>query len=238
MQVSSIFLILIIFIFRFSHKNIDKDRIQKFIHDNEQYVLDAKKKHGKTRIDRDINEYLRKKNGNKIHMYNNKQNNTNNNNNNMNNMNTNNINYQMMNNPVFALNLLLLQNQLMQQQNINPVNQENNENSGENNSKVENDIINNNEIKDEINNNNEESNMVNNMINFDNNNNNGESQNINQNEILQKILAVLNNPLMNNINNMNMNVSNINNNETNIINNNEINNFNENGQNQNDPRKK
>ena len=58
--------------YRFSHKNIDKDGIQKFIHDNEQYVLDAKKKHGKTRIDRDINEYLRRKNGNRIHSYNNR----------------------------------------------------------------------------------------------------------------------------------------------------------------------
>ena len=69
------------FYFRFSHKNIDKNRMQKFIHDNEKYVLDAKKKLGKTRIDRDINEYLRRKNGNKIHSYhNNKQNNIMNNN--------------------------------------------------------------------------------------------------------------------------------------------------------------
>ena len=56
--------------------------MQKFIHDNEQYVLDAKKKHGKTKIDRDINEYLRKKGGNKNHLFNNKQNNHNNNGNN------------------------------------------------------------------------------------------------------------------------------------------------------------
>jgi hypothetical protein len=35
--------------------------MQKFIHDNEQYVLEVKKKHGKTRIDKELNEYLRKK---------------------------------------------------------------------------------------------------------------------------------------------------------------------------------
>jgi hypothetical protein len=35
--------------------------MQKFIHDNEQYVLEVKKKHGKTKIDRELNEYLRKK---------------------------------------------------------------------------------------------------------------------------------------------------------------------------------
>ena len=35
--------------------------MQKFIHDNEQYVLGVKKKHGKTRIDRELNEYMRKR---------------------------------------------------------------------------------------------------------------------------------------------------------------------------------
>ena len=40
--------------------------------------MDAKKKHGKTRIDRDINEYLRRKNWNKIHSYYNNNNNNNN----------------------------------------------------------------------------------------------------------------------------------------------------------------
>ena len=96
MQVSSIFYFNY-FYFRFSHKNIDKDRIQKFIHDNEQYVLDAKKKHGKTRIDRDINEYLRRKNGNKIHSYHNNNNNNSKQNNNGNNNDVNNGNANTIN---------------------------------------------------------------------------------------------------------------------------------------------
>ena len=38
--------------------------MQKFIHDNEQYVLEVKKKNGKTKIDRELNDYLRKNNNN------------------------------------------------------------------------------------------------------------------------------------------------------------------------------
>ena len=76
--------------------------MQKFIHDNEQYVLEAKRKHGKTRIDRELNEYLRKKKNN-INLYNNNGNN----NNNMNN----NFNLQPL-----LMNYLLLQNQLLLQQ--------------------------------------------------------------------------------------------------------------------------
>ena len=40
--------------------------MQKFIHDNEQYVLEVKKKHGKTKIDKELNEYLRKKKNNNL----------------------------------------------------------------------------------------------------------------------------------------------------------------------------
>lgn len=36
--------------------------MQKFIHDNEQYVLEVKKKHGKTKIDKELNIFLAKKN--------------------------------------------------------------------------------------------------------------------------------------------------------------------------------
>jgi hypothetical protein len=59
---------------------------------------------------------------------------------------------------------------------------------------------------------------------------------MNQNDILKKILEVLNNPIMNNLNNMN-NINNVNN-ENNNIANREINNIYENEQNQDDPRKK
>ena len=107
MQVRHYFILnILINYFRFSHKNIDKDVMQKFIHDNEQYVLEAKRKHGKTRIDRELNEYLRKKKNN-INLYNNNGNN----NSNMNN----NLNLQVMNNPLL-INYLLLQNQLLLQQ--------------------------------------------------------------------------------------------------------------------------
>ena len=82
--------------------------MQKFIHDNEQYVLEVKRKHGKTKIDKDLNEYMRKKNiNNNINLFNNNVNN---------NMNNNNLSYQMMNNPLLAMNYLLLQNQLLLQQ--------------------------------------------------------------------------------------------------------------------------
>ena len=92
--------------------------MQKFIHDNEQYVLEVKRKQGKTKIDKEINEYLRKKKNNNTSLFNN------NNNNNNNSMNNNNYNIQMMNNSLLAMNYLLLQNQfLMQQRNPNLVNQ-------------------------------------------------------------------------------------------------------------------
>jgi len=102
MQVSLLFLKS-----RFSHKNIEKNEIQKFIRDNEKYILESKRKNGKTRIDKDINEYLRKKNANKIHPFNITENNTFNNN----------LNYQMINNSLLAMNYLLLQNQFILQQN-------------------------------------------------------------------------------------------------------------------------
>lgn len=88
--------------------------MQKFIHDNEQYVLDVKRKQGKTKIDKEINEYLRRKKNNNINLFNN----------NNNSMNNNNYNIQMMNNSLLAMNYLLLQNQLlMQQRNPNMPNQ-------------------------------------------------------------------------------------------------------------------
>ena len=78
--------------------------MQKFIHDNEQYVLEVKRKQGKTKIDRDINEYLRKKNNN---------NNKNLFNNNISTNNNNDFNTQMLNNSLIAMNYLLFQNQLL-----------------------------------------------------------------------------------------------------------------------------
>ena len=240
--------------YRFSHKNIDKDGIQKFIHDNEQYVLDAKKKHGKTRIDRDINEYLRRKNGNRIHSYNNRSKMNNNNMNNINNMNnTNNANLQMLNNPIFTM--LLLQNQLLLQQQRN----NNSENNGDNlQNNIANNIKNNNvnlnndsnEIKEANNvmNENNQTNLGNNDENKDMNKIEGVNDNDNnsKNDILQKILAVLNNPLINNINYLN-NLNNISNNNINNANddnnnnnaeNNNIINDNEGEHNKDDPRKK
>ena len=90
--------------------------MQKFIHDNEQYVMEVKRKQGKTKIDRDINEYLRKKNMNNISLFNTNGNNSINNNNN-------NYNMQMLNNSLL-MNYLLLQNQfLLQQNNQNMENQ-------------------------------------------------------------------------------------------------------------------
>ena len=91
--------------------------MQKFIHDNEQYVLEVKRKQGKTKIDKDINEYLRKKNFSHVNAFNNNGNNS------MNNNNNNNYNVQMLNNSLLAMNYLLLQNQLLLQQN-----QQNNQN--------------------------------------------------------------------------------------------------------------
>ncbi len=59
--------------------------MQKFIHDNEQYVLEVKRKHGKTKIDKELNDYMRKKNiNNNISLFNNTANNS---------MNNNNLNY-------------------------------------------------------------------------------------------------------------------------------------------------
>jgi hypothetical protein len=63
--------------------------MQKFIHDNEQYVLEVKKKHGKTRIDKELNEYLRKKKNN-LNSFNKNSNKNNNKSKN------NNINYQLL----------------------------------------------------------------------------------------------------------------------------------------------
>lgn len=73
-----------------------------------------KKKHGRTKIDRDLNIFLTKKNKVNINTMNNLAYI-----NNMNNMNNQNLNYQMM------MNYLMIQNQLLiqQQQNINTFSQ-------------------------------------------------------------------------------------------------------------------
>ena len=84
--------------------------MQKFIHDNEQYVFEVKRKQGKTKIDRDINEYFRKKNINNISLFNTNENNS------MDNNNNNNYNMKLLNNSLL-MNCLLLQNQLLFQQN-------------------------------------------------------------------------------------------------------------------------
>ena len=98
--------------FRFSHENISKHEIKKFIRDNEQFILELRGKNGKTKIDNEINEYLRNKNKNRNKI-------TNKSFDIMNNMN-NNLNCQMINNSLnslIAMNYLLLQNHFILQQN-------------------------------------------------------------------------------------------------------------------------
>jgi hypothetical protein len=164
--------------------------MQKFIHDNEQYVLEVKRKHGKTKIDKELNDYMRKKNiNNYINLFNNTGNNNMNNNTN--------LNYQMMNNPILAMNYLLLQNQLLMQQqnqnldnvlnnNINLIqnNEENNLSGNKESNADEKEEKNENENNIEVGNNQEGENL-------DETNKN--------NEIIKKILEAITDP--NNINN-------------------------------------
>ena len=96
---------LLLNLFRFSHENISKHEIKKFIRDNKQFILELRGKNGKTKIDNEINEYLRNKNKNRNKI-------TNKSFDIMNNMN-NNLNCQMINNSLnslIAMNYLLLQN--------------------------------------------------------------------------------------------------------------------------------
>ena len=163
--------------------------MQKFIHDNEQYVLEVKRKHGKTKIDKELNDYIKKKNiNNYINLFNNTGNN---------NTNNNNLSSQMMNNPILAMNYLLLQNQLLMLQrnqnlenvlnsNINIVqnNEENNLNENKESNADVKEEKNENENKIEVGNNQEGENI-------DETNKN--------NEIIKKILEAITDP--NNINN-------------------------------------
>ena len=197
--------------------------MQKFIHDNEQYVLEVKRKQGKTKIDKDINEYLRKKNGNHISLFNNNGNNS------MNNNNNNNYNVQMLNNSLLAMNYLLLQNQLLLQQNqqnnqnmVNPIGnnimQQNKEdaNPGENENKVFNPDEKPNEIEkneeNDLEKKEEGNNQMGNLEKTEKNEENGDGNyanvNFNQNkEIIKKILEAINvqNNNFININNNNLN---------------------------------
>ena len=183
--------------------------MQKFIHDNEQYVLDVKRKQGKTKIDKEINEYSRRKKNNNINLFNN----------NNNSMNNNNYNIQMMNNSLLAMNYLLLQNQLlMQQRNPNMPNQinssilqQNNDDSntngnledyqfnfaqkGDNTDNIQKDNYSK-ELEDKNEKENlEEKELINGNINHENDENVAPGQN---NEIIKKILEALNG--QNNIN--------------------------------------
>jgi hypothetical protein len=193
MQVRHKFIILL---FRFAHKKIGKEAIQKFIRDNEKYVLDIKRKKGKTKIDKDIEEYLRKKSN--INLFNNN-----------NNMNTNNYNVQMMNNSLLAMNFLLLQNQILLQNNqssTNPINgnlaQQNkdetniNENMEKNYNQSEQiDYSNLNNFGPNFNESDKNKNINEEERHFGN-------EEVNQNkEIIQKILEAINNGKNNNINN-------------------------------------
>jgi hypothetical protein len=198
--------------------------MQKFIHDNEQYVLEVKRKQGKTKIDKDINEYLRKKNGNHISLFNNNGNNS------MNNNNNNNYNVQMLNNSLLAMNYLLLQNQLLLQQNqqnnqnmVNPIGnsimQQNKEdaNPGENENKVFNSDEKPNEIQkneeNDLEKKEEGNNQMENLEKTEKNEVNGDgnyaNENFNQNkEIIKKILEAINvqnNNFININNNNNLN---------------------------------
>lgn len=47
---------------RFAHKRLSREEMTKFIHDNKQYLLEERQKYGKTKIDRYIDEYLKKEN--------------------------------------------------------------------------------------------------------------------------------------------------------------------------------
>lgn len=151
-----------------------------------------KRKQGKTKIDREINEYLRRKKSNNTHFSNNNNNNnaSNNNNNNLNNI-------QMINNSLLAMNYLLLQNQLlMQQRNPNIINQINNtlpQNCDDPNN-IYTDGIQKNNVEKESDDNHEKENLEekgqgNREINQENNENIDPSQNT---EIIKKILEALN----------------------------------------------
>ena len=186
--------------------------MQKFIHDNEQYVLEVKRKHGKTKIDRELSEYMRKKNINNLQLFNNNGNNSMNNNNN--------FNYQLMNNPLLAMNYLLLQNQLLMIQKsqnlenatINDVIQQNNEKNNINKNQEDNNkeekVENNENMKENdleknggLENGNQEQNEVEGIKNVEND----ESKN---NEIVKKLLEAIND--QNNINNQERKIDHLN----------------------------
>ena len=54
---SNIFL----FNFRFSHKKLNKDEMNKFFHDNEKFISEIKRKYGSTNLDKYYEEYLENK---------------------------------------------------------------------------------------------------------------------------------------------------------------------------------
>ena len=167
--------------------------------------MEVKKKQGKTKIDRDINEYLRKKNINTKNLFNN---------NNISAINSNGYDYnaQMLNNSLLAMNYLLLQNQLLMQQNNasmdnqinnNIIPQNNNEIIGDNNYN----FINFGQSTDKIQENPESEKERNPKENFNNNVNeenmiNFSNDNLNQNKeiIKQKILEAINRQNNNNVN--------------------------------------
>ena len=149
--------------------------MQKFIHDNEQYVLEVKRKHGKTKIDKELNDYMRKKNiNNNISLFNNTANNS---------MNNNNLNYQLMSNPLLAMNYLLLQNQLLMQQR-----NQNLENAINNNINLNNGVVNINENEKESQIKNVQESLEKNEGNEIKNDENAEA---NKKEIIKKIIEAI-----------------------------------------------